>query len=112
MTLAVAISPDGKTIACGGWTVGGNKASHSIYLFDRESGKLIQRIGDLSYNLSGLAYSKDCRFLGAGNEKGGIIYEPSIYFMIERAGYRIISRVISTGGRHHRFSGQTLSLRE
>jgi WD40 repeat protein len=41
---AVAISPDGSTIAVGGWmeTVRDN---NPIYLFDRESGNLIQRIG-------------------------------------------------------------------
>ena len=87
MILAVAISPDGKTIACGGWTVEGDKASRSIYLFDRESGKLIRRIGGFSSNLSSLAYSKDGRFLGAGSEKGGIrIYRTSDYSMIGEDG--------------------------
>jgi WD40 repeat protein len=78
---AVAISPDGKTIACGGRTESGEGASRSIYLFDRESGKLIRRIGGLSYNLGSLAYSKDGRFLGVGmNEKGGLrIYRTSDY---------------------------------
>lgn len=78
---AVAISPDGKTIACGGRTESGEGASRSIYLFDQESGKLIRRIGGLSYNLGSLAYSKDGRFLGAGmNEKGGLrIYRTSDY---------------------------------
>jgi WD40 repeat protein len=78
MIFAVTISPDGKTIACGGR---GEGASHSIYLFDRESGKLVRRIGGLSNNLGSLAYSKDGRFLGAGmNEKGGLrIYRTSDY---------------------------------
>jgi WD40 repeat protein len=59
MIFAVAISPDGKTIACGGWTESEERASRSIYLFDREIGKLVERIGGLSYSVGKLAYSKD-----------------------------------------------------
>ena len=81
MIFAVAISPDGKTIACGGRTDSGEGASRSIYLFDRESGKLVRRIGGLSYNLLKLAYSKDGNFLLAGMQSnGGIrIYRTSDY---------------------------------
>ena len=81
MIFAVAISPDGKTIACGGRTESGEGASRSIYLFDRESGKLVRRIGGLSYNLLKLAYSKDGNFLLAGMQSnGGIrIYRTSDY---------------------------------
>ena len=81
MIFAVAISPDGKTIACGGRIESGEGASRSIYLFDRESGKLVQRIGGLSYSVLKLAYSKDGKFLLAGIERnGGIrIYRTSDY---------------------------------
>src|SRR5262249_37333633 len=41
MAYAVAISPDGSTIAAGGWT--GNHPHHNIFLFDRASGTLKQR---------------------------------------------------------------------
>lgn len=40
---AVAISPDGTTIAAGGWT--GLNGLHPIYLFDRATGRLIRRLG-------------------------------------------------------------------
>ena len=81
MIFAVAISPDGKTIACGGRTESGEGASRSIHLFDRESGKLVQRIRGLSYNLLRLAYSKDGKFFLAGMQSnGGIrIYRTSDY---------------------------------
>jgi WD40 repeat protein len=81
MIFAVAISPDGKTIACGGRGEGREGAPNSIYLFDRESGKLVRRIGGLSYNLLKLAYSKDGKFLLAGMQSnGGIrIYRTSDY---------------------------------
>jgi WD40 repeat protein len=81
MILAVAISPDGKTIACGGRGAGRQGASHSIYLFDRESGKIVRRIGGLSRNISSLAYSKDGLFLLAGMQSNGGIrtYRTSDY---------------------------------
>ena len=62
---AVAISPDGSTIAAGGWT----ERLHGdlpIYLFDRESGDLIRRIhGDLPDVAHSLAFSPDGRYLAA-----------------------------------------------
>jgi hypothetical protein len=39
---AVAISPDGSTIAVSGWT--GPSGHHNIFLFDRASGALKQRL--------------------------------------------------------------------
>jgi WD40 repeat protein len=88
MIFAVAISPDGKTIACGGRTESGEGTSRSIYLFDRESGKLVQRIGGFLFSIYHLTYSKDGRFLGAGmNEKGGLrIYRTSDYSVAREDG--------------------------
>jgi WD40 repeat protein len=63
---AVAVSPDGKTIACGGWT--GQEWDDmfaSIYLFDLQSGRFIKRITGVSASILHLAYSKDGRFLVA-----------------------------------------------
>ena len=83
MIFAVAISPDGKTIACGGHTESGKGTPRSIYLFDRERGKLVQRIGGLHRYITHLQYSKDGRFLVVGMaENGGIrIYRTSDYFI-------------------------------
>ena len=41
---AVAISPDGSIIAAAGW---GEGSRISAYLFDRNTGKMIRRIGNL-----------------------------------------------------------------
>jgi WD40 repeat protein len=81
MIFAVAISPDGKTIACGGRTESGPGTPRSIYLFDQQSGKIIKRIGDLPHNILKLTYSKDGKFLLAGMQSnGGIrIYRTSDY---------------------------------
>jgi WD40 repeat protein len=65
---AVAISPDGSTIAAGGVTerVYGD---HPVYLFNRESGNLIRRIrGDLAVHF--LTFSPDGRYLAATLDAG------------------------------------------
>lgn len=62
--LAVAISPDGRHIACGGWTQAGERL-FNIYIFDRESGSLIHRIPDIPSPPNNLRYSPDGRFLVA-----------------------------------------------
>jgi WD40 repeat protein len=84
MIFAVAISPDGRTIACGGRTESGEGTSRSAYLFDRESGKLVRRIGGFPHNILKLAYSKDGKFLLAGMQSnGGIrIYRTSDYSLV------------------------------
>jgi WD40 repeat protein len=63
---AVAISPDGSTIAAGGWTETLN-SEHPIYLFDRESGNLVRRIADdlPDFTTNFLTFSPDDRYLAA-----------------------------------------------
>ena len=62
---AVAISPDGSTIAAGGWTES-LQAPFPIYLFDRETGNLVRRIGgDLPDVTLHLTFSPDSRYLAA-----------------------------------------------
>ena len=77
---AVAISPDGNTIAAAGWTsVDG--LHESIYLFDRESGRLVRRLGGLPFPVAHLAYSPDGRYLAAtlGGKHGVRVYQTSTY---------------------------------
>ncbi|MBF0464523.1 MAG: caspase family protein [Nitrospirae bacterium] len=81
---AVAISPDGETIASGGWTGYEWDKSASIYIFDRQSGKLIKRITWLPNVIQHLSYSKDGRFLAAtlGGANGIRIYETDGYSQV------------------------------
>ena len=62
---AVAISPDGNTVAVGGW-ITDTPGHYSILTFDRASGALKQRFGDLPNAFAyHLAYSPDGRRLAA-----------------------------------------------
>jgi WD40 repeat protein len=72
MLYAVAISPDGNTIAVGGWTGYEWSNSHAVYLFDRASGKLTRRLPGLPNTINKLAYSPDARYLAVGVFSGGV----------------------------------------
>jgi WD40 repeat protein len=67
---AVAISPDGNTIAVGGWT--GPPSNQNIFLFDRASGTLKQRLSGLPNVVYHLVYSADGRRLAASLADNGI----------------------------------------
>ena len=75
---AVSISPDGRTIAAGGWTEHLN-TDFPIYLFDREFGALVKRIhGDLPQGSSIFSnFSPDGRYLVAtlGENKGIRVFD-------------------------------------
>jgi WD40 repeat protein len=62
---AVAISPDGSTIAAGGWTER-RHGEHPIYLFDREFGSPIRQLrGNLPDTVKSLTFSPEGRYLAA-----------------------------------------------
>jgi WD40 repeat protein len=67
---SVAISPDASTIAVGGWT--GTTDHFNIFLFDRASGTLKQRLSDLPEVINHLAYSADGQRLAASLDDNGI----------------------------------------
>lgn len=72
---AVAISPDGALIAAGGWMTPG-PPTH-IYLFARDSGKMLQRIAGLPDIVSHLTFSADGHHLAAvlGGGAGLRVYD-------------------------------------
>ena len=81
---AVAISPDGKTVACGGVTGTNFDGKTSIYLFDRETGAILRRVSRLPEVIASLAYSSDGRFLVAtlAGKKGIQVYETAEYDLL------------------------------
>ena len=73
---AVAMSPDGNTVAVGGWT-SPDGFNTNIYLFDRASGRLTQRLAGLPNLVSHLAFAPDGRWLAAtlGGTNGVRVYD-------------------------------------
>ena len=62
---AVAISPDGAVVAAGGRTGWDWDGDHSVYLFDRQSGRLLRRLTGLPNVIYHLAFSRDGDHLAA-----------------------------------------------
>jgi WD40 repeat protein len=82
---AVAISPDGSTVAAGGYT-GKYSGSVLMYIFDRTTGVLRHRVEGLPSSISHLAYAPDGRHLAAvfGGASGLRIYETGTYLEVTR----------------------------
>lgn len=75
---SVDMSPDGDTVACAGWTLGGD-IFHNVYLFDRSSGKMKRRIPDIPNVIRHMRFSKDGRYLvvAMGGQSGFKVYRVS-----------------------------------
>ena len=63
---AVALTPDGKMAAVGGWTGYEWDRVGNIYLFDSGTGLLLRRLTGLPNVITHLAFSRDGRHLAAG----------------------------------------------
>jgi WD40 repeat protein len=89
---AVAISPDGARIAVGGWL---RKDDDSIYIFDRASGRIVQRIDGLPNVTNHLAFAPDGRHLVAclAGSDGIRVYETE--------GFREVAADHDYGGRSY-----------
>ena len=80
---AVAVSPDGKTIACSGYT-GVEWRERSLYLFDGQTGRLQTRLRGFTDVVVRLAYSRNGRYLAAlqHSQHGLLLYRTSDYKLI------------------------------
>lgn len=68
---AVAMSPDGQVVAAAGRTRLGSRSGHTVYLFDRASGRMQGRLQDLPDPVLHLCFSPDGRWLAAGLQGDG-----------------------------------------
>ncbi len=71
MLYAAALSPDGRTVVCGGFT-GPDSGPFCLYVFDRVTGQMTKRLGALPGTVFDLAFSPDGRWLAATLDKGGV----------------------------------------
>ena len=88
---ALALSPDHRTLAVGGWTCWDTEGSACIYLLDAETGALTARIRGLPEVVAALRFSPDGTRLAAGMMgQGGLqVYRLSDRKLVARdAAYR------------------------
>jgi WD40 repeat protein len=76
---AVALSPDGSTVAVSGYT-SSDGSNNDIYILNRESGRMLRRIAGLPNTILHLTYSPDGSRLAATLSENGIrVYETAGY---------------------------------
>jgi WD40 repeat protein len=68
---ALAVSPNGETVAAAGWTGWDWEGQGSIYFFDVATGELVKRVGGLNETVSALAWSPDGQHLAVGLQSRG-----------------------------------------
>jgi WD40 repeat protein len=63
---ALAVSPDGRTVAAGGWTGWDWERAGSVYLYDLASGQMTRRLRGLPDAIASVAFTPDGRHLVVG----------------------------------------------
>ena len=68
---ALAVSPDGRTVAAGGWTGWEWDQQASLYLFDADTGEMVRRVTGFPEVIGAADFSPDGRFLAVGLQSTG-----------------------------------------
>ena len=79
---AVALSPDGKTIAVAGWTGLDSEDGKYIYIFDIESGILKRSITKVNELIFHMVYSPDGKYLAVNLRTGFKLYNAVNYNLV------------------------------
>ncbi len=69
---SVAMSPDGRYVYCAGWTGYDWDKAHCVYVFERETGRLVRRLTGLTSVVNHLAVSRDGDYLAAALGEEGV----------------------------------------
>ena len=67
MLFAAALSPDGRTLAVGGYPAGAGKEGHPIYLIDLSGGRMKGALKGHENVIHALAFSRDGKWLASGS---------------------------------------------
>lgn len=71
---ALALSPDGRWLAVGGWTGWEWEQQASVYLFDTETQALVRRIPVAPWTITTLRFSPDGQYIAVGlHGEGGLV---------------------------------------
>ncbi|HEX7766354.1 MAG TPA: hypothetical protein VF443_06535, partial [Nitrospira sp.] len=78
---AVALSPDGQTVACGG-------GEGEVYVFQRSTGQMTHRLQGFPHIITHLGYSRDGQWLVAtlGGQQGIRLYDTRSYTQADQDG--------------------------
>ena len=68
---ALALSPDGRIVAAGGWTGWAWDRQASLYLFDADTGEMVRRVTGFPEAIGAVEFSPDGRFLAVGLQSTG-----------------------------------------
>ena len=68
---ALAVSPDGRIVAAGGWTGWEWDQRASLYLFDADTGDMVRRVTGFPEAIGAANFSRDGRFLAVGLQTTG-----------------------------------------
>lgn len=81
---AATISPDGRTVAAGGWTGYNWDKKNTIYLFDTFTGQIYDRIPDLPNVIFHIEFSKDGRYMAAclGEKRGLRVWDARTFKLV------------------------------
>lgn len=63
---SIALSPDGQTLAVGGWTGWSWESKGSVYILDAATGELLKRIGGFDEVIGCVRFSPDGRHIAVG----------------------------------------------
>lgn len=101
---ALALSPDGKTIAAAGWTGWDWDEQGSVYLLDADSGELVRRLAGFPNTISAMAFSHDGRHLAVGlqGRRGLLVVRLADFQVVMRDaeyGDKVLEVEFSRGGR-------------